>query len=46
MGPTAIVSLLTFQTVSHLENRVPYALLLCFISGVFELLMGVFGLGN
>ncbi|KAJ8665258.1 hypothetical protein QAD02_006920 [Eretmocerus hayati] len=44
-GPTAIVSLLTYQTVSQLEDPLPHAILLCFLSGVVEFLMGVFGLG-
>ncbi|PSN36843.1 Sodium-independent sulfate anion transporter [Blattella germanica] len=48
MGPTAIISLLTYQTVSHLDNvnkRAPYAVLLCFLVGCVELLMGILGLG-
>ncbi|XP_043479223.1 sodium-independent sulfate anion transporter [Leptopilina heterotoma] len=45
VGPTAIASLLTYQTVAHLDDKVSHALLLCFIAGVFELLMGIFGLG-
>lgn len=46
IGPTAIVSLLTYQTVSHLDDRVQHAILLCFMAGLVELLMGVFGLGK
>lgn len=46
VGPTAIASLLTYQTVAHLDDKVSHALLLCFIAGVFELLMGIFGLGD
>ncbi|KAG8225925.1 hypothetical protein J437_LFUL005961 [Ladona fulva] len=43
VGPTAIVSLLTFQTVG---GRGPHhAILLCFLSGCIELLMGILGLG-
>ncbi|KAF2885202.1 hypothetical protein ILUMI_20958 [Ignelater luminosus] len=43
VGPTAIASLLTFQAVN---GRGPeYAILLCFLSGVLELLMGLLGLG-
>lgn len=43
MGPTAIASLLTFQAVS---GRGPaHAILLCFLTGVLELLMGLLGLG-
>ncbi|EZA51469.1 Sodium-independent sulfate anion transporter [Ooceraea biroi] len=45
MGPTAIISLLTYQTVSHLESPVEHAILLCFIVGIVELIMGIFGLG-
>ncbi|XP_025992190.1 sodium-independent sulfate anion transporter isoform X2 [Solenopsis invicta] len=45
MGPTAIISLLTYQTVSHLDYPVPHAILLCFIAGIVELIMGIFGLG-
>ncbi|XP_076648909.1 epidermal stripes and patches [Halictus rubicundus] len=44
-GPTAIISLLTYQTVSHLDAPLPHAILLCFLSGVIELVMGIFGLG-
>ncbi|XP_046603494.1 sodium-independent sulfate anion transporter isoform X1 [Neodiprion virginianus] len=44
-GPTAIVSLLTYQTVAHLDSPYQYAILLTFLSGVIELLMGIFGLG-
>ncbi|XP_055617351.1 sodium-independent sulfate anion transporter-like isoform X2 [Toxorhynchites rutilus septentrionalis] len=42
MGPTAIASLLTFQACKGIWQR---AVLLCFLSGIIELLMGVFGLG-
>ncbi|XP_076633194.1 epidermal stripes and patches [Colletes latitarsis] len=45
LGPTAIISLLTYQTVSHLDEPVQHAILLCFLAGVIELLMGIFGLG-
>ncbi|XP_011144186.1 sodium-independent sulfate anion transporter isoform X2 [Harpegnathos saltator] len=45
MGPTAIISLLTYQTVSHLEDPVPHAILLSFMAGLVELIMGIFGLG-
>ncbi|XP_014235000.1 sodium-independent sulfate anion transporter-like isoform X1 [Trichogramma pretiosum] len=44
-GPTAIVSLLTYQTVNHLDSPHLHAILLCFIAGLVELLMGAFGLG-
>lgn len=42
MGPTAIASLLTFQTAQGSWQK---AVLLCFLTGVTELLMGFFGLG-
>ncbi|KAL6255982.1 hypothetical protein P5V15_013218 [Pogonomyrmex californicus] len=45
MGPTAIISLLTYQTVSHLDAPVPHAILLTFLVGIVELIMGIFGLG-
>ncbi|CAK9814457.1 Sodium-independent sulfate anion transporter [Anthophora plagiata] len=45
MGPSAITSLLTYQTVSHLDAPLKYAILLSFLSGVIELIMGIFGLG-
>lgn len=46
MGPTAIVSLLTFQQVGNLGTNAPYyAILLCFLAGCVELLMGSLGLG-
>ncbi|XP_011305214.1 sodium-independent sulfate anion transporter [Fopius arisanus] len=44
-GPTAIVSLLTYQAVAQLEEKVLHAILLCFLCGVVQLFMGVFGLG-
>ncbi|XP_078046420.1 epidermal stripes and patches [Augochlora pura] len=44
-GPTAIISLLTYQTVSHLEAPLQHAILACFLCGVIELIMGIFGLG-
>uniref|UniRef100_A0A6M2DZU5 Putative sulfate/bicarbonate/oxalate exchanger sat-1 n=1 Tax=Xenopsylla cheopis TaxID=163159 RepID=A0A6M2DZU5_XENCH len=43
MGPTAIASLLTFQSTKDLG--VEYAILLCFLAGVVEVAMGVLGLG-
>lgn len=42
MGPTAIASLLTFQVCGGIWQR---AVLLCFLTGLIELLMGIFGLG-
>jgi hypothetical protein len=47
MGPTAIVSLLTFQQIGDLgSNAHYYAILLCFLAGCVELLMGILGLGE
>lgn len=42
MGPTAIASLLTFQTAGGVWQK---AVLLSFLAGIIELLMGIFGLG-
>ena len=42
MGPTAIAALLTFNTVGGNWQK---AVLLCFLAGITELLMGIFGLG-
>jgi hypothetical protein len=47
MGPTAVVSLLTFQQVGHLgEYAYLYAILLNFLTGCIELAMGILGLGK
>ncbi|XP_050540924.1 sodium-independent sulfate anion transporter-like isoform X2 [Daktulosphaira vitifoliae] len=43
MGPTAIVSLMTYNTLHGLGPI--YGTLLCFLSGVIQLLMGIVGLG-
>lgn len=44
VGPTAIASLMTFQA---LKGKGPHhAILLCFLTGVIQLLMGFFGLGK
>ncbi|XP_014241008.1 sodium-independent sulfate anion transporter [Cimex lectularius] len=43
MGPTAICSLLTYQTLHGMGHI--YATLLCFLSGIIQLLMGIMGLG-
>lgn len=43
MGPTAIVSLMTYNTLHGLGPV--YGTLLCFLTGVIQLLMGVVGLG-
>lgn len=42
MGPSAISALLTFQNA---HGSIPKAILLSFLSGIIELLMGLFGLG-
>lgn len=42
MGPSAISSLLTFQSANGVWQK---AVLLSFLSGVIEILMGLFGLG-
>lgn len=44
MGPTAICSILTFQTLHGLGAE--YGILLCFLSGVIQLIMGLVGLGK
>lgn len=47
MGPTAIMSLLTYQQVGNLGTNAPYyAIVLCFLAGCVQLLMGVLGLGK
>ncbi|XP_060522922.1 sodium-independent sulfate anion transporter isoform X2 [Cylas formicarius] len=43
VGPTAVASLLTFQALNG--KGVEHAILLCFLTGVVQLLMGFFGLG-
>ncbi|XP_012234020.1 sodium-independent sulfate anion transporter isoform X2 [Linepithema humile] len=48
MGPTAIISLLTYQTISQLDPQldpVSHAVLLSFLVGVVALVMGLLGLG-
>jgi len=42
MGPTAIASLLTLQVAKGSWQK---AVILCFLTGCIELLMGIFGLG-
>ncbi|EDS44598.1 sulfate transporter [Culex quinquefasciatus] len=42
MGPTAISALLTYQTA---RGNVAKSILLCLLTGIIELLMGLFGLG-
>uniref|UniRef100_A0A1Y1MPJ6 SLC26A/SulP transporter domain-containing protein n=1 Tax=Photinus pyralis TaxID=7054 RepID=A0A1Y1MPJ6_PHOPY len=43
IGPTALMSLMTYQQV--LNRNPDYAVLLCFLSGVVQLLMAVLNLG-
>lgn len=44
VGPTAILSLLTHQAIG--DKGPEYAILLCFLCGIVQLVMGFFGLGN
>nr|CAD7202875.1 unnamed protein product [Timema douglasi] len=44
MGPTAIISMLTYQTTKGLDPA--FAVLLCFLMGCVEVLMGLLGLGK
>ena len=44
MGPTAITALLVYQTVSG--RGAEFAVLLCFLTGIVQLLMGILGLGE
>lgn len=44
MGPTAITALLTYTTLRGMGPH--YASLLCFLSGIIQLLMGLAGLGE
>jgi len=46
MGPTAIISLLTYQTVSNLDSPESHAILLTLLAGIIALIMGIFGLGK
>ena len=47
VGPTAVLSLLTFQQVGELgANAADYAILLCFMTGIIMLGMGILGLGK
>lgn len=43
IGPTALMSLMTYQQVVNRNSD--YAILLCFISGIMQLLMAVLNLG-
>ncbi|XKL61562.1 hypothetical protein PGB90_008619 [Kerria lacca] len=43
IGPTALMSLMTYQQV--VGRNADFAVLLCFLTGVIQLLMGVFHLG-
>lgn len=44
MGPTAIVSLMTYNTLQKLGPV--YGTLLCFLTGVIQLVIGIVGLGK
>lgn len=44
MGPTAIVSLMTYNTLHGLGSE--YGTLLCFLTGIIQLTMGTIGLGK
>jgi sodium-independent sulfate anion transporter 11 len=44
MGPTSIASLLTYQSVK--DKGPHHAILLCFLTGIVQLLLGFFGLGE
>lgn len=44
MGPSAISALMTFQAVQG--RGIEYSILLCFLTGIVQLLMGLFGLGE
>lgn len=43
LGPTALMALMTYQQVQN--RNVDYAVLLCFLSGVVQLLMAILNLG-
>ncbi|XP_047106125.1 sodium-independent sulfate anion transporter-like [Schistocerca piceifrons] len=43
MGPSAVISLLTFQSVRGMGPE--HAVLLCFLTGVIQVIMGILGLG-
>uniref|UniRef100_A0AAR5PMB3 SLC26A/SulP transporter domain-containing protein n=1 Tax=Dendroctonus ponderosae TaxID=77166 RepID=A0AAR5PMB3_DENPD len=43
VGPTAVAALLTFQSLGG--KGIEHAILLCFLTGVVQILMGLFGLG-
>lgn len=44
VGPTAVAALMTFQALNG--KGVEHAILLCFLTGVVQILMGLFGLGG
>lgn len=44
IGPTALMALMTYQQTYG--RNVDFAILLCFLSGCVQLLMGVLHLGN
>ncbi|CAG9773670.1 unnamed protein product [Ceutorhynchus assimilis] len=43
VGPTAVAALLTFQSLNG--KGIEHAILLCFFTGLVQILMGIFGLG-
>lgn len=44
LGPTALLALMTYQQIQGRNND--YAVLLCFLSGVVQLIMGILHLGK
>lgn len=44
LGPTALMAIMTYQQI--LGRNADYAVLLCFLSGLVQLLMAVLNLGN
>lgn len=44
IGPSSLMTLLTFSYTGHLP--IEYMVLLCFLAGCVELLMGILNLGN
>lgn len=44
IGPTALMALMTYQQI--VNRSTDYAILLCFLSGIVQLLMSVLHLGS
>lgn len=44
LGPTALLALMTYEQIQG--RNFDYAILLCFLSGVVQLLMGLLHLGK